>query len=253
MQSKWTGLSVSLLLIFVIAVPIVASGGQSGLWMWLTPSITPEGQSIGTLFYWVLWLCGVLFVGIHAIMIYFAIAYRKGNRDSTPHTHGHLGVEVTWTIIPTLIMVFLGIYTFNVYASVIDPPEDPLEVNVIAQQFAWTFKYPEQDITLSNRLVLPSQKGIQFQIESKDVIHSFYVPSFRMKQDAVPGLTTIMNISKITKTGEYSVKCTQLCGVGHYRMNAKLYVIPSKKFDTWLAKSNSDKRSKYLKKVLKNE
>jgi cytochrome c oxidase subunit 2 len=162
--------------------------------MWFTPSVTPEGEAIGTLFYWVLWLCGVLFVGIHAIMIYFAIAYSEGNRDTTPGTHGHLGVEVTWTIIPTLIMVFLGIYTYNVYANVIEAPDEPLAVEVTAQQFAWKFQYPDQDITTSNQLVLPANEGIQFQIESMDVLHSFYVPSFRMKQDAVPGMTTVMNV-----------------------------------------------------------
>ncbi len=250
MQSKWTGVAVLLLLIFVVAVPLVASGGQSGFWMWFTPSVTPEGNMIGTLFYWVLGLCGVLFVGIHAIMIYFAVVYHEGNRESTSSTHGHLGVEVTWTVIPTLIMIFLGIYTFNVYANVIESPSEPLQVNVTAQQFSWKFEYPQHDLTLRNRLVLPSRNGIQFNIQSKDVLHSLFVPSFRMKQDAVPGITTRMNVSKITETGHYSVKCAELCGVGHYRMSADLYVITLQQFKEWLAKPGQDQRSNYLKKVL---
>lgn len=253
MQSKWSGFAVLMLLVFVVAIPIVASGGESGFWMWFTPSITPEGDSIGTLFNWVLWLCGVLFVGIHAIMIYFAIAYQKGQRETTPGTHGHLGIEVTWTIIPTIIMVFLGIYTFDVYANVIEESEDPTVVEVTAQQFAWEFHYPDKNITMSNQLVLPSNQSLQFQIESMDVLHSFYVPSFRMKQDAVPGMQTILNISKITETGQYDIKCAELCGVGHYRMNADLYVLSPNKFSEWSSMSNKDKRSNYLKKVLPNE
>lgn len=253
MQSKWTGLSVLLLLIFVLAIPVVTSGGEAGFWMWFTPSVTPEGHAIGTLFYWVLLLCAVLFIGIHAIMIYFAVAYQSGNRDSTPNTHGHLGIEVTWTIIPTLIMIFLGIYTYNVYANIVEVPEDPLEVEVTAQQFAWQVNYPDNDLQMSNQMVLPADRSVQFQLSSKDVLHSFYVPSFRMKQDAVPGMTTIMNVSEIEETGRYDIKCAELCGVGHYRMNAKIDVIEPDQFETWLNMSDKEKRSNYLKKVLPNE
>lgn len=255
MQSKWTGLSVLLLLIFVLAVPVVTSGGEAGFWMWFTPSVTPEGEAIGTLFYWVLLLCAVLFIGIHAIMIYFAVAYQAGSRDSTPGTHGHLGIEVTWTIIPTLIMIFLGIYTYNVYANIVEPPEDPLEVKVTAQQFAWQVEYPESGQKMSNQMVLPTDRSVQFQLTSMsdDVLHSFYVPAFRMKQDAVPGMTTMMNVSEIQETGRYDIKCAELCGVGHYRMTAEIAVVEPDQFDNWKSMSDKDKRSKYLKKVLPNE
>jgi cytochrome c oxidase subunit 2 len=198
-------------------------------------------------------LCTVLFVGIHAIMIYFAVAYQAGNRDSTPNTHGHLGIEVTWTIIPTLIMIFLGIYTYNVYASIVEPPEDPLTVNVTGQQFAWEVEYPDNELQMTNQMVLPTQRSIQFQIGSKDVLHSFYVPAFRMKQDAMPGMTTTMNVSNIEETGRYDIKCAELCGVGHYRMSAQLAVIEPDQFETWLSMSDKEKRSNYLKKVLPNE
>ncbi len=255
MQSKWTGISVLLLLIFVIAVPVATSGGEVGFWMWFTPSVTPEGEAIGTIFYWVLLLCAVLFVGIHAIMIYFAVAYQAGNRDSTPNIHGNLGVEVMWTIVPTLIMIFLGIYTYDVYAKIVDPPKDPLQVNVTAQQFAWQVEYPEQGHEMTNQMVLPTDRSVQFQLTSKsdDTLHSFYVPAFRMKQDAVPGLTTYMNVSEIRKTGRYDIKCAELCGVGHYRMTAEIAAIEPDQFDQWSSMSDKDERSNYLKKVLPNE
>lgn len=258
MQSKWTGLSVLLLLVFIVTVPIVASAQGANLWMWFTPSITPSGDAIGTLFNWVLLLCSVLFVGIHAIMIYFAVAYREGNREETPDTHGHLGIEITWTIIPTLLMVFFGIYSYNVYASIVEPSEDPLVVNVTAQQFAWNTSYPstgegEEAIAMNNQMVLPSNRSIRLQLNSKDVLHSFYVPHFRMKQDAVPGMTTVMNIKKITKTGKYDIKCAELCGVGHYRMNASLTVVTPEQFETWKNQESKDARQKYLKKVMSDE
>ncbi|MFB6344374.1 MAG: cytochrome c oxidase subunit II [bacterium] len=259
MQSKWTGLSVILLLVFVVAVPLIASSQGANLWMWFTPAITPAGEAIGTLFNWVLLLCGVLFVGIHAIMIYFAIAYRAGNRDETAHTHGHLGIEVTWTIIPTIIMIVFGIYSYNVYANIVETPKDPMTVKVTAQQFAWNVKYPSTDkssedpISMNNQMVLPSNRSIQIQLQSKDVLHSFYVPHFRNKQDAVPGMTTVLNIQKIQETGKYDIKCAELCGVGHYRMNASLAVVSPDEFETWKEKKRNDKGKQYLKKVMSDE
>lgn len=258
MQSKWTGLSVILLLVFIVAVPIIASMQGANLWMWFTPAITPAGEAIGTLFNWVLLLCSVLFVGIHAIMIYFAIAYRQGNRDETPDTHGHLGIEITWTIIPTLLMVFFGIYSYNVYANIVEPTKDPMKINVTAQQFAWNVTYPstgegEEAISMNNQMVLPSNRSLQFRISSKDVLHSFYVPHLRMKQDAVPGMTTVMNVKRINKTGKYRIKCAELCGVGHYRMNASVTVITPEQFETWKGKESSQARQQYLKKVMSDE
>lgn len=258
MQSKWTGLSVLLLFVFVVTVPVVASAQGANLWMWFTPSITPAGDAIGTLFNWVLLLCTVLFVGVHAVMIYFAIAYREGNREETPDTHGHLGIEITWTIIPTLLMIFFGIYTFNVYASIVEPVEDPLTVNVTAQQFAWNASYPstgegDDAISMNNQMVLPADRSIQIRLSSEDVLHSFFVPHLRMKQDAVPGMTTVINIEKIRKPGTYDIKCAELCGVGHYRMNANLTVVTSEQFDTWKNKESDDARKQYLKKVMSDE
>lgn len=259
MQSKWTGLSVLLLLVFVVAVPVIASSQGANLWMWFTPAITPAGEAIGTLFNWVLLLCAVLFIGIHAIMIYFAIAYREGNRDETPDTHGHLGIEITWTIIPTLLMVFFGIYSYNVYANIVNPPKNPIKIDVSAQQFAWTVSYPESAenkddaITMNNQMVLPSDRSLQLRLTSKDVLHSFFVPHLRVKQDAVPGMTTVINVKKIQETGKYDIRCAELCGVGHYRMNASLTVVSPEEFKTWQNKESQQARQQYLKKVMSDE
>lgn len=254
MQTKWTALSVTLLFVFVGIVPLVASGGQGpSFWMWFNEAITPEGDQIGTLFNWVLLLCGVLFVGIHAAMLYFVVAYRKGVREETSDVHGHLGIELTWTIIPTIIMVLLGIYSFNVYSQVIQPDEDPLQVDVTALQFAWRVHYPDSDIQMSNRMVLPTERAVRLSLESEDVLHSFFVPQFRVKQDVVPGMTTRLNVSRIRRTGQYSIKCAELCGVGHYRMLADLTVVTPKQFKQWKSLPSAQQRRDFIQKVTQNE
>lgn len=255
MQTKWTALAVVLLFLFVGMVPLMASGGNgSGFWMWFTESVTQEGDQIGTLFNWVLLLCGVLFVGIHAVMIYFVVAYREGAREETSDVHGHLGIELTWTVIPTVIMVLLGIYSFNVYSQVIaSPEEEPLRVEVTALQFAWQVNYPNSDIQMSNRIVLPADRAVSFHLESEDVLHSFFVPSFRVKQDIVPGMTTHMNVSGIRETGHYDIRCAELCGVGHYRMTGDLTVLTSRQFQEWKSLPSAGERRDYVKKVTQNE
>lgn len=255
MQTKWTALAVTLLFLFVGLVPLMASGGDApSFWMWFTEAVTQEGDQIGTLFNWVLVLCGVLFVGIHAVMIYFVIAYREGVLEETSGLHGHLGIELTWTIVPTVIMVLLGVYTFNVYSQVIAPPEgNPLRVEVNSLQFAWQVHYPGSDIQMSNRMVLPTDRAVTFHFESEDVLHSFFVPAFRVKQDVVPGMTTRMNVSGIRKTGQYDIRCAELCGVGHYRMTADLTVVTPKQFREWKSLPSASERRDYVKKVTRNE
>jgi len=254
-QTKWTALAVLLLFLFVGLVPLMAGGGDGpSFWMWFSEAVTPEGEQIGTLFNWVLALCGVLFVGIHAVMIYFAVAYREGVLEETSSAHGNLSIELTWTIIPTIIMIALGIYTFNVYSQVIAPPPgEPLQVRVSALQFAWEVSYPESDIEMTNQMVLPADRPVQFTLESQDVLHSFFVPEFRMKQDAVPGMTTRMNLGKIQRTGRFTIRCAELCGVGHYRMMADLTVVEPEQFQRWKALPTAGERRDYIQKVTQHE
>ncbi len=180
------------------------------------------------------WGMALLFLIVHTLVM--ALILREGDHepDRTAETHGHLGVEITWTIVPTIIMVVLGIYTFNVYSSVTTAPENPLDVDVVGKQFQWTFDYAPVDVEgrdLTNRLILPAERPIQLHMKSPDVLHSFFVPSFRIKQDLVPGLETKLNIRRINRTGHYDIKCAELCGVGHYRMLGDVLVVEPGLFD----------------------
>lgn len=316
MQTKWMALGVLSVLIFLALIPLTAQGN---LWMWMPDSITPAGNEIGWIFDFVLVITGILFIDIHAIMIYFIIRYRErdpdkagedsgyflealfsvipsvallicgyylfasrlaGNflwwgvaffivhtaliylliredeffGDRTSDVHGHLGVEITWTIIPTLIMIMLGIYSFEIYSSITTPLEDPVHVQVTGRQFAWQTQYDDgQEITLNNRVVVPANRPIQFHLNSPDVLHSFFVPAFRMKQDLVPGQETHMFVKKINQTGQFKITCAELCGVGHYQMRATLFVLPPEQFDQFISYESRGERVDYLEKVTANE
>lgn len=318
MVTRWTALAVLTVLVFSAIVPVMVVQNYDAGWLWMTSSITPSGDDIGAIFNLVLLLTVVLFVDIHAIMIFFVIRYREQDDPSprsffwsemftafvstvifgvfgyyilslemtltpalnfggavllllhfiimylvlhesdwhgqeTSERHGHLGIEITWTIIPSIIMIFLGIHTFNVYSKVIKPVDNAQKVSVVGKQFAWEVEYPNTDLQFSNRLVLPSNTPITLNLSSTDVLHSFYVPEFRQKQDVVPGQETTMHIEKIRETGKYSIKCAELCGVGHYRMIADLYVITPEQFDKFISFETRDKSIEYLKKVTPSE
>jgi cytochrome c oxidase subunit 2 len=151
-----------------------------------------------------------------------------------PPIHGNTTLEIIWTIIPTIIVVAFAFAAGIVLIRNEERPKDRLIVGVTAQQFAWTFDYG--DGKKSTILVLPVDRAVQFDITSKihDVIHSFYVPEFRVKADAVPG---IMNhtYATPTRTGRYLLECTELCGIGHSQMRAPVRVMTQEKFATWLA------------------
>lgn len=319
MQTKWTALGVLTLLIVIILIPLASQGDGGGLWMWLPEPITPAAHDIGWIFDLVLVVTGILFIDIHAIMIYYVIRYRERDLqeaeeqnyalleslfsllssvalvgcgyylfaerlggsfwtwaigffvihtllfylliqedeffgERTSGVHGHLGVEITWTIIPTIIMILLGIYTFEIYSGITKPLEDATHVQVTGQQFAWQTEYDDgTDITMNNRVVLPADRPIQLHLNSPDVLHSFYVPSFRMKQDLVPGQETHMFIEQINRTGTFNITCAELCGLGHYRMKATLYVLEPEVFDQFLSHESRGERVDFLKKVIANE
>ena len=148
-----------------------------------------------------------------------------------------------WTVIPGLILVFLATHSQRVWSQVRGtPPPHDLEIEITAEQFAWNIRYAgadgrldtADDITTLNQLHLPVGQTVLVRLRSKDVIHSFFVPQFRMKQDAVPGFTGRLWL-QVTKTGHFEIACAELCGLGHYRMRGFLTVESAEAFRAWLA------------------
>ena len=152
--------------------------------------------------------------------------------DGAP-IHGHTGLEVFWVTIPFLMVTALAVYGWVVLDDIEAKQKNEMVVNVTGQQFTWTFEYPSEKVN-SPELVLPVNRPVEFKIKTKDVLHSFWVPQFRLKSDAVPGLTTAIRVTP-NKTGRYEVVCAELCGLGHATMRQFVRVLPASEFDSWVS------------------
>ena len=225
--------------------------GGSGVRIWLPEAVTTTAPEIDRLFYLVLVITGIAFCLVQGTLVWFLVRYRRVPGRRATYTHGNTAVEVVWTIIPTLILLFLAFHSQRVWAKVRGtPPAADVEIEVTGEQFAWNVRYAgadgrlnsADDITTINQLHLPVHQTVLIHIKSKDVIHSFFVPQFRMKQDAVPGLTSRMWVSA-TKTGNFEIACAELCGLGHYRMRGFLVIDTPEAFHTWLEQQLAEQSS----------
>jgi cytochrome c oxidase subunit 2 len=215
--------------------------------IWLPEGITTTAPLIDHLFYLILGITGVVFILVQATLLVFLVRYRRRPGSRAHYTHGNHVVEFIWTIVPTLILVVLALQSQRVWSHVRGAPPPPdLEVEITAEQFAWNIRYAgadaqlntADDLTTINQLHLPVHQTVLVHLKSKDVIHSFFVPQFRMKQDAVPGITTRLWLSA-TKTGQFEIACAELCGLGHYRMRGFLTIESPEAFAAWLTEQQS--------------
>lgn len=174
----------------------------------------------------------VLIVGA---MIYFAIRYRrKGALDhETPRIEGSHFLEILWTVVPTLICIWVAVYGVVGFRTMREVPAGALEIEVKGRQWAWSFTYPNGKKT-ADEFVVPVGKPVKLIISSEDVLHSFFVPAMRTKVDAVPGQYTYQWFRPV-KTGDFDVFCTEYCGTAHSAMLAKVRVVSEAEFDRWLA------------------
>jgi cytochrome c oxidase subunit 2 len=176
-----------------------------------------------------------LFSLIVVPMIYSLLVFRRRKDDTTDaeHIEGNTTLEIGWTVAPLIIVVifaYLGAYSLGEVRRV-DP--QAFVVNVKAQQFTWVFEYPEYGI-VSTELYLPLNKQVVLKMESSDVIHSFWVPEWRVKQDVVPGRVTEYRITP-TLEGNFKVRCAELCGVSHYAMESSIVVTDDAGYNAWIA------------------
>ena len=180
---------------------------------------------------------GVLFSLIIGLLVYSIIAFRRRKDDQSdgPHIKGNTGLEVVWTLVPLMFVMFLAYYGSDVLGKVEAPDPQPLRVDVIGAQWSWRFEYPDFGI-ISTELVLPVDKQTLLNMSSSDVIHSFWVPEFRVKQDLLPGdgFERELRITPI-ELCEFKVRCAELCGREHYDMLAPVKVLSTADFDAWVA------------------
>jgi cytochrome c oxidase subunit II len=224
----------------VIGAIASAIGIVLALWInWFPADAAKQGKPIDTL-YDVLMIVSIpIFVLVVTVVLYSAWAFRMRpgqEHEDGPPIHGHTRLEVFWTAIPAILLVSLCSYAYAVLDDIETKQDNELVVKVQAVQFAWTFSYPQENgrPVVSTQLYLPKDQPVRFDIRTKDVLHDFWVPAFRVKIDAVPGITTRLRVTP-TKLGSYPVVCAELCGLGHSVMRSTAHVVTPAAFDRWLA------------------
>ena len=236
---------------------------ETSVW-WLPRNVSNFGHEIDFIFYVILWLTGITGVLVFSTMIYFLVKYRRRPGVAAIHSHGNNTLEVVWTTIPVFIFLGLAIYGNEMWARMRmeTPPADALQVAIVGEQFGWNLRYPgpdgklakmdsqkitkanpfgidpadpdgQDDFTTYNDMVIPVGKAVRLHLGSKDVIHSFYVPEFRLYQDMVPGRVYDFVWFKTDATGQFQLACNQLCGQGHYKMFGKLGVVTQEEYEAW--------------------
>ena len=216
--------------------------------MHLPEQASTYAPQIDDMFHLIMWITGIIFVVVEATLLLFLWKYRHREGRVATYTHGNNRLEVIWTIIPALICVMLALLSRRLWDDIKENmPHDAVQVDVTAEQFAWNFRYPgpdgkfdtADDIVTLNQLHFPVGKPVVVDLTSKDVIHSFFLPEFRVKQDAVPGMTTRIWFEG-NKVGHWEIACAELCGLGHYRMKGFVTVDTPEDFQKWLAEQAAE-------------
>jgi cytochrome c oxidase subunit II len=205
---------------------------------WFPTQAAEEAGPIDTLYDVLLAASIPVFVLVMTVAIYSVIKFRArpgDQRDGAP-IHGNAKLEVIWVTVPFILVTALAIYGWVVLVDIEEPAPDAMVVEVRGEQFTWSFAYPEEGspTVQSNSAMLPLDRQVEFRIDTEDVIHSFWVPAFRLKSDTVPGITTEVRVTP-SEEGTFDVVCAELCGLGHSTMRQSVTVVPEEEFDTWLA------------------
>jgi cytochrome c oxidase subunit II len=258
------GLFTSLLVLFILVAGVVSFFIAAKNW-WLPPlaSASRTAAEIDQFFYAILIATGIAFVAVHIFLVLSLARYGARGTERAAHWHEHLGAELTWTLVPAAAFLILGILGEVVWAHIYSvPPANAQRVEVTGRQFLWYIRYPgpdgklgrrnpalvspgnplgldpkdpagKDDVVAINDLHLIAGRPVAIRVSSVDVIHSFFLPNFRVKQDAVPGRT--VEIWFIPgRPGAYQIACAQLCGIGHYTMRGNVTVGTQADFNAWL-------------------
>src|SRR5881296_257384 len=204
---------------------------------WLPENVSTYGREIDWLFHLIYVITGITFILVAAAMIAFLIMYRDRPGRRARYTHGNTSLEIVWTIVPALILVVLTALSAPAWSKIkMSAPPTDFVVDVTAKQFNWQVKHPNSDKVFLDEMHVPVNKVVHVNLKSQDVIHSFFVPQFRMKQDAVPG-RSILAWFEVTKPGKYEWPCAELCGFGHSGMRGWIYVHTPDEYGKWAAEN----------------
>jgi cytochrome c oxidase subunit 2 len=201
---------------------------------WIPIQASEQSERVDQLLWFVIFASIGIFTIVATFATYSVLRFRAKPDDESdgPPIHGNTRLEVIWTIIPTLLLAAVAVWAYIVLSDNEALASDRMVVEVTAEQFAWSYRYPDANVGAGD-LHLPVDRQVELRMRSKDVIHSFYVKEFRVKQDVVPGITTRLIIDT-TREGTFQVICAELCGVGHGVMRSRVIVHSQEDFDAWL-------------------
>ncbi|MEH2298456.1 MAG: cytochrome c oxidase subunit II [Nostoc sp.] len=260
-------LNILTLLTGAIAVTLTSLWIGKQVYSWLPPQAAAESQLIDDLISFLVTLGAFIFLGVTSTLMYSVIFHRAVKDDFTdgPPIHGNVTLEVVWTVIPILLVFWIAGYSYQVYEQMgIQGPSElvhlhnplavaakdvsanalaePVEkIDVLAKQWAWVFHYPERDVT-STELHLPSDRRVRLALQSQDVLHGFYIPAFRLKQDIIPNHALDFEFTPI-RPGQYRLTDSQYSGTYFATMQANVVVESPEDYQQWLAQAATQKPS----------
>ncbi len=211
---------------------------------WLPEDVSPYGAGIDSLFYLIYYITAAAFILVTALMIIFLYQYRHNDNRRAIYTHGNTSLELVWTIIPALVFIGLGLASKSLWEEIkLTIPETDEVIQITGKQFNWEILYPGpdrefetgDDYQVDNDIHVPVGKPIRVLLQSKDVIHSLFLPNLRFKQDTMPG-RTIEAWFQANKPGKYEMPCAELCGFGHSGMKGWLYADTPEDYAAWFKK-----------------
>ncbi len=217
---------------------IAGAGGASDGNVWMPPQSSTAAPAVDRLFYFIFWISAFFFALIVILAIVFVIRYRKRAGRVAPvevPTH-NTPLEIAWTVIPLLIVFVIFYLGFKIFLDVVTPPKNAYEVQVTAQRWKWMFTYPNGHV--DENLHVPLDTPVLLVMTSEDVIHSFFVPDFRLKRDIVPGRYN-KTWFRATQEGAHDLMCAEYCGTSHSTMLAQVVVHPPGGFEKWLAEASN--------------
>jgi cytochrome c oxidase subunit II len=222
---------IASVLVIVVTVLIILGLGSIEL---LPNLASAEGEYVDLMFRAQIYVISFIFALIIVFVLYSVVVFRRkpGDTSDGPHIRGSTTLEITWTVIPLIVVMGFGVWGALHLSEITAQEPNELVVEVTGFQFGWRFAYPQYDVE-SAELYLPRDQQVLFRLTSTDVIHSFWIPEFRVKQDAVPGLWTELRVTP-TKVGDYRVRCAELCGYAHSAMYAPVIVVEPDEFQAWL-------------------
>ena len=206
--------------------------------LWLPEGASTIAGEVDALFYFIYWVSVIMFIGVIGTMVYFMVAYRRRSEADRPvPIKENKLVEASWIVIPTILVLLVFTWGFKTFIKLSVAPPNSYEITVRAQKWAWQFEYPNG--VISNELHVPVSRPVKLRMSSVDVLHSFFVPEFRVKHDIVPNRYTSVWF-EATRQDTFQVMCTEYCGTLHSSMLAFVIVQSQDEFNAWLAESLLD-------------